>query len=198
MLPRVLTGCVLFLACVMCLLGLAAAAITSETIVREIEIRGNRRTQESTIRFYLKTEIGKPYVPQILTEDIRRLYGLRAFDNIQATAEELPNGLRLILTVSEKPAVRTVTFTGNRFVDKDEISKRLLLKERSTFDRNALNDTVSNIQKHYREEGYYFAHVSPEIITVADNQVDISLSITEGKKIRINRIRFTGNKYFSR
>lgn len=196
MLPRVLTG-FLFLLCLVCLVWPVAAAIAPGTIVRDLEIRGNRRTQESTIRFYLKTEIGKPYIPQTLTEDVRRLHGLRVFEDIQATAEELPDGMRLIITVSEKPAVRTIAFKGNRFVDKDEITKRILLKERSTFDRSNLNETMSSIQKHYREEGYYFAHISPEITTVADNQVDINLQITEGKKIRINRIRFSGNKYFS-
>src|SRR4029453_9989461 len=75
--------------------------------------------------------------------------------------------------------------------------KRLLLKERSTFARNLLNDTVATLQKYYREEGYYFAHISPEVTEVADNQVDILLRITEGKKIYISRIRFTGNKGFT-
>lgn len=175
----------------------AAAAIEPGAIVRDIEIRGHRRTQESTIRFYLKTEVGKPYVPQVLSEDIKRLYALRVFDDIRVTAEELSDGLRLVMTVSEKPAIRTVTISGNRYVEMADITKRLTIKERSTFARNQLNETVVALQKLFREEGYYFAHVSPEVTEVADNQVDIHLRITEGKKIYINRIRFTGNKAFT-
>jgi outer membrane protein insertion porin family len=175
----------------------AAAAISPGELVRDIEIRGNRRTPEATIRFYLKTEVGKPYAPQTLSEDIKRLYALRTFDDIQVLAEDVPDGIRLIITVVEKPAVRTVTFSGNRAVEAAEISKRLLLKERSTFARNLLNDTVVALQKYYREEGYYFAHISPEVTEVADNQVDVVLRITEGKKIYISRIRFTGNKGFT-
>ena len=175
----------------------AAAAISPGVLVRDIEIRGNRRTQEATIRFYLKTEVGKPYAPQTLSEDIKRLYALRTFDDIQVLAEDVPGGIRLIITVVEKPAVRTVTFTGNRAIDASEITKRLLLKERSTFARNLLNDTVTALQKYYREEGYYFAHISPEVTEVTDNQVDVVLRITEGKKIYISRIRFTGNKGFT-
>ena len=53
-----------------------------------------------------------------------------------------------------------------------------MLKERSTFARNLLNDTVAALQKYYREEGYYFAHISPEVTEVADNQVDVLLRIT--------------------
>jgi outer membrane protein insertion porin family len=184
----------------LCLLypaGHLFAAITPGALVRDIEIRGQRRTQESTIRFYLKTEIDKPFSPQILREDIKRLYALQTFDDIRATAEEVPDGIRLIITVTEKPAVRSVTFSGNRAVDKDEIEKRVLLKERSTFDRNRLNDTVTGLQQHYRQEGYYFAHVSPEVKQVDDNQIDIHLHITEGRKIRIDRIRFTGNRHFT-
>jgi outer membrane protein insertion porin family len=184
----------------LCLLypaGYLLAAITPGMLIRDIEIRGQRRTQESTIRFYLKTEVDKPFSPQLLSEDIKRLYALQTFDDIRVTAEEVPDGIRLIFTVTEKPAVRTVTFSGNRAVDKDEIEKRVLLKERSTFDRNRLNDTVTGLQEYYRQEGYYFAHVSPEVKQVDDNQVDVQLHITEGRKIRIDRIRFTGNRHFT-
>ena len=166
------------------------------SIVREIRILGHRRTQESTIRFYLQTTIDRPLVPQTLRDDIRRLYALRAFDDIRVTSEAVDTGIRLILTVTEKPAIRTVTFDGNRRIDAEEIGQRILLKERATFERNLLNDTVTGIQQHYREEGFYFAHVRPDIIEVDDNQVDIKLTLTEGKKVRIGRIRFTGNEHF--
>ena len=175
----------------------ATAQIGPGAIVRDIEIRGNRLTQESTIRFYLETETGKAYVPRTLSEDVKRLYALDTFDDIRVTAEEVEGGMRLIITVTEKPAVRRVTYSGNRAIQEEDIDERIQLRERSTFDRGLLNDTVTGIQNHYRESGYYFAHVRPEITPVADNQVDIELVITEGRRIRIHRIQFTGNTYFT-
>jgi len=175
----------------------ATAQIGPGAIVRDIEIRGNRLTQESTIRFYLETEAGKAYVPRTLSEDIKRLYALDTFDDIRVTAEEVEGGMRLIVTVTEKPTVRRVTYSGNRAIQEEDIDERIQLRERSTFDRGLLNDTVTGIQNHYRESGYYFAHVRPEITPVADNQVDIELVITEGRRIRIHRIQFTGNTYFT-
>ena len=175
----------------------AAAQIGPGAIVRDIEIRGNRLTQEATIRFYLETETGKAYVPRTLSEDIKRLYALETFDDIRVTAQEVAGGLRLIITVTEKPTVRRVTYSGGRAIPEEEIDERIQLKERSTFDQGLLNDTITGLQNHYRESGYYFAHVRPEITPVADNQVDIELVITEGKRIRIHRIQFTGNTYFT-
>ena len=175
----------------------ATAQIGPGVIVRDIEIRGNRLTQESTIRFYLETEAGKAYVPRTLSEDIKRLYALDTFDDIRVTAEEVEDGLRLVITVTEKPTVRQVTYSGNRAIQEEDIDERIQLQERSTFDRGLLNDTITGIQNHYRESGYYFAHVRPEITPVADNQVDIELVITEGRRIRIHRIQFTGNTYFT-
>jgi outer membrane protein insertion porin family len=173
------------------------AAIVPGAIVQDIEIRGHRRTQESTIRFYLKTEIGSPFSPQTLRDDIKRLYALRTFDNIQVTAEEVRDGIRLTFTVTEKPAVRTVSFSGNQRIDDEEIKGRVLLQERSTFDRTRLNDTVTGLQQYYREQGYYFAHVRSEVTRIDDNQVDVALYITEGTKIRIDRLLFTGNTFFT-
>ena len=175
----------------------AAAQIGPGTLVRDIEIRGNRLTQESTIRFYLETEAGKAYVPRTLSEDIKRLYALETFDDIRVTAEEAADGLRLIITVTEKPTVRRVTYSGNRAIPEEEIDERIQVRERSTFDRGLLNDTVTGLQNHYRESGYYFAHVRPEVTPVADNQIDIELVITEGRRIRIHKIQFTGNTYFT-
>ncbi|MGQ4806923.1 Outer membrane protein assembly factor BamA [Candidatus Entotheonellaceae bacterium PAL068K] len=173
------------------------ATILPGAVVRDIEIRGHRRTQESTIRFYLKTEVGAPYSPQTLRDDIKRLYALRAFDNIRITAEEVKDGIRLIVIVTEKPAVRNVTFSGNRRIKAEEIQQRILVKERATFDRNRLKDTMTTLHQYYRQEGYYFAHVSPDVDRVDANQVDVHFRITEGKKIRIDRIRFTGNRHFT-
>jgi outer membrane protein insertion porin family len=197
MMRRCVVGCSLLLLLVLSPSWRAAAAIRPGALVRDIEIRGNRRTPEATIRFYFKTEGGKPYVPQTLSEDIKRLYALRTFDDIQVLTEDVPDGIRLIITVVEKPAVRNVTFEGNWYIDAAEIRKRILLQERSTFARNLLNNTVTALQKYYQEEGYYFAHISPDVTEVADNQVDILLRITEGKKIYISRIRFTGTKGFT-
>ena len=175
----------------------AGAQVAPGTIVRDIEIRGNRLTQESTIRFYLETEAGKAYVPRVLSDDIKRLYALETFDDIRVTAEEVEGGVRLIVTVTEKPTVRSVTYSGDRGIQEEEIEERIQLRERSTFDRGLLNDTITGLQSHYRESGYYFAHVRPVIAPVADNQVDVELVITEGKRIRIHRIEFTGNTFFT-
>ena len=145
----------------------------------------------------LETEAGRAYVPRTLSEDIKRLYALDTFDDIRVTAEEVEGGMRLIIAVTEKPTVRRVTYSGNRAIQEEDIDERIQLRERSTFDRGLLNDTVTGIQNHYRESGYYFAHVRPEITPVADNQVDIELVITEGRRIRIHRIQFTSNTYFT-
>ena len=172
------------------------AAIGPGSIVRDIVIQGNRRTQASTIRFYLKTEIGSPFSPRVLREDIERLYALRLFDDIQVTAEEVDDGMRILLTVTEKPAVRNVIIEGRRRGAEEEVRQRVVLKEGAMFSRNLLNDSVTGLQEYYRQEGYYFAHVRPEVVAVDDNQVDVTLHITEGDKVRIRRIQFTGNRHF--
>ena len=197
MMRRPLPGISLVLLTLFCLYAPARSEVGPGAIVRDIEIRGHRRTQESTIRFYLKTEIDQPFSPLILRQDIERLYALRTFDNIRVTGEEVADGMRLVITVTEKPAVREVTYSGNRAVDKDDIAPRILLKSRSTFDRSRLQDTVTGLQQYYRQQGFYFAHVSPDVTPVDDNQVDIHLRIVEGKKIRISRIRFIGNQHFT-
>ena len=58
MMRRFVVGCSLLLLLALYPSWQAAAAINPGALVRDIEIRGNRRTPEATIRFYLKTEVG--------------------------------------------------------------------------------------------------------------------------------------------
>src|SRR5437016_12981819 len=117
MMRRCVVGCSLLLLLMLYPSWQAAAAISPGVLVRDIEIHGNRRTQESTIRFYLKTEVGKPYVPQTLSEHIKRHYAVRTFDDSQVLAEDVTDDVRLIITVVEKPDEPPVNFTGHRCID---------------------------------------------------------------------------------
>src|SRR5918998_1346137 len=113
-----------WLVCIVGVVEQAVEAIAPGAMGRRIEMRGNRRTQESTIRFYLRTQEGAPWSVKTLQEDVKRLYELGIFSNILVTAEEMDDGIHLIITVTEKPAVRQVTFKGNRRIKDEEIRKR--------------------------------------------------------------------------
>ena len=52
-------------------------------LVSEIEIRGNETVATSTILGQLRTKVGRPISSNLLSEDLKRLYGLGYFKDVR-------------------------------------------------------------------------------------------------------------------
>src|SRR3989338_8983655 len=82
-------------------------------IVKEIEIQGSRRVQETVIRARIQTKVGDQFVPARLSEDIKAIFGLGFFDDVQLRVEDFEGGVKVTFVVAERPFIRDVDFTGN-------------------------------------------------------------------------------------
>src|SRR5262249_29307122 len=82
-------------------------------IIRDIAVQGNRRVQEAVILGRVTAKVGTPFVPTRLAEDIRNIFALGFFDDVQLKVEDFEGGVKLVFVVSERPFVRDVIFAGN-------------------------------------------------------------------------------------
>ena len=90
-------------------------------IVKTVEIRGNSRVSDSTILYYISTEVGKPLSRTQIRSDIEQVYSLGQFKDIQVQTEEGPGGLKVIFVVEEIASVGSVRLSGNDQIETDEI-----------------------------------------------------------------------------
>ncbi len=72
--------------------------------VRDIVVEGNRRIQAPAILNRVQTKIGDPLSPAALRDDVRSIFGLGFFDDVQVRTEEFEGGVRVIFAVVERPA----------------------------------------------------------------------------------------------
>ena len=187
-----------FLAAVFALLlPLAAAAADLSKPVKEIIVTGAQRASKNTIRFYIRSKIGEPYSVQSTREDIRRIYDLGYFDDIQLKIDEKDDGLTLIYEVKEKPFVRSVTIRGAKEVPEKEMQMLIGMKKGSFFQKHLLKKDVLKIKKKYLKKGYYFTEVNTSATNTGNNEVDVAYDIIERQKVKIAKIIFRGNKFFN-
>ncbi len=172
----------------------ANAAESPAIRVKLIEIEGNERIEESTIRFYIQTKVGDEFSVSRIREDIVRIYQLGFFTDVRVDVEPFEGGLKVTYIVKEQPLIRQVTLTGNKEISQEDIVEKLSTKPRSVLNRNLLREDVERIKALYQERGYYFAEVQTQIIEAEGNQVEVTFEITEGEKVRIKRIAFSGNR----
>jgi len=159
-------------------------------------IEGNQRIETDAIRRVIKTKAGDVLVAKNTAEDLKAVFGMGYFDDVQIQSEREADGIKLLFKVVEKPTVRSIQVTGNVVFDEDEVKKSLTLKKDPflTFTQSAM--TCAGSRKCTKRK-LPQRQVEYKLTPQKNNQVDVEYHIDEGSKILIKKILFTGNTAFS-
>ena len=85
---RVRLPIVVALTLLLAVAGGAHAQQQPQVLIKELTIEGNRRVQEAVIAGRIKSTLGGPFNPSQLSEDVRTIFGLGFFDDVQLRSEE--------------------------------------------------------------------------------------------------------------
>ena len=97
----------------------------------------------------------------------------------------------------ENPTVNQIFFSGNKVLTDKEAQAAISLKPRAVFTPAAAEADRRALLDAYAKRGYYSATVTPNIIRLPDNRVNVVFQCTEGPQSLIGRITFIGNNHFS-
>jgi outer membrane protein insertion porin family len=161
-------------------------------IVKDIVVQGNRRVQEAVILGRVSAKVGSPFQPTRLAEDIRAVFALGFFDDVQLRVDDFEGGVKLTFAVVERPFVRDIVFTGNKKFDANQLQEKIDLRLGSVFNPVEVNRAAEKLKTAYEEEGYFEVVVAPDIDKLPDGDVTVVFRITEGRKITIERIVIEG------
>jgi outer membrane protein insertion porin family len=161
--------------------------------VVDLRVEGNRRIESGAIKAVLSTRPGDPLISRRVGEDVRRIYELGFFRDVQVIAEDVTGGKRVTFMVEENPIIRRVTLSGNDNLDEGDIKEKLTLTVGSTVDYPLLLENRDRISVMYQSKGYYLADVKYEVEPLGEGIVGVNFDVTEGKKLRLRKIEITGN-----
>ncbi|MDI6606637.1 MAG: POTRA domain-containing protein, partial [Candidatus Omnitrophota bacterium] len=89
--------------------------------VTAIEVKGNESISTNTVLSKMKTRIGSAYNENIVNDDLKRLYLLGYFSDIKIDRQSYMGGIKLVITVKERPIVDKINFFGiARLTIKDD------------------------------------------------------------------------------
>jgi len=163
-------------------------------IIKEITVEGTKRVQEAVVLGRIKSAVGSPFNPSLLSEDIRSIFNLGFFDDVQTRVEDFEGGVKVTFVVRERPFVRDVDFVGNKAVKTSELQDKIDLKLGSVYNPVDVQRVVEKLKDFYEDEGYFEVQVTPNVEKFPDGDVRVVFSIVEGRQIKIDRIVFKGNK----
>ena len=167
--------------------------------VTAIEVKGNKAISSNTVISKMKTKIGSPYQETVISDDLKRLYLLGFFSDIKIDSENYKDGLRVIVTVKERPIISKITFVGILHITlKDEkIKEALKSRETQYLDYPNLASDVHILKKMYEKMGFSQAQIDYFVSVDKDtNRATVQFTIVENKRVTIKNIIIEGNIVF--
>ena len=168
-------------------------ALPSLNVVR-IHFRGNRKVEDDALRVNLKLKPGLALAKEVLQEDVRTIWRLGYFEDVQVETAEAEGGLVVTFVLKEKPAIRKIYVSGHDEVGLTKINEVLDLKKEQVLDLAKLKKNVEKIRELYLQRGYYMAEVEYELRRDSPGEVDVYFRVRENSKVEIRRVNFTGNQ----
>ncbi|MDP2600300.1 MAG: outer membrane protein assembly factor BamA [Deltaproteobacteria bacterium] len=165
--------------------------------VQEVRIQGVQRVPESTIRSNIQTQAGRIANREQLNADIRRLFKLGYFQDIQVEQERGAHGMIVTFVVIEKAVINKLVITGNHKIKAPAIREVVTVPLYQTLNEKRLAESVVAIKNLYAKKNYYSVDVSWRVETTPEGEYELVLDIREYPMAVIRQVQFVGNTVFT-
>src|SRR5882724_7956929 len=178
----------------------------SPIIIERIDFVGNRRVRNDTLKARIFSRKDDAYNEDTLRRDFQALWNTQFFEDVKLRVEDSPdraNAKIIIFELKERPVIRRIRYENIHSVSESDILDRF--KERkvgltveSQFDPTKIKKAEVVIKELLGEHGRQFAKVTPQYERIASsNAVILIFKVDEGPKVKVGKIKFTGNHAFS-
>ncbi|TVR59113.1 MAG: outer membrane protein assembly factor BamA [Spirochaetaceae bacterium] len=165
--------------------------------IQNVTFDGLINVSDAELRAVVTPFIGRDFTEPVFLDLQRRLYALDYFEQIIPSAKPADaDRTRVILefTVTERPIVNEVVFSGNRRVRTGELTDSILLGRGDLVNRTKIRLAEEALTQLYLEKGFPDVTVQGSFVRdEARNTANVSFVIDEGLQTTIREIRFVGN-----
>jgi len=173
---------------------IVGTAFGQEENLHKITVLGNVKVEEGVIRGAIRSRLERPLSLDQVQSDLRAIFALGYFTDVQVDIQSTPQGKELIFIVVEKPSIKEVVITGNEKVKLDDIKEKATLAPRSILNLEKIKENAEQIRKVYFSKGYYGVKVTHKIDYLDTNEAVVTFEIEEGPKGDVRKIIFKGNE----
>ncbi len=173
-----------------------APAVAQQGVIKEIVVFGNERVDKRIILKEIKSKIGEPFSPERVREDIKAIYRLGYFRDVQADVAETKGEIILTFAVIEKSYVANIVISGNNKLSQEDIEGVIEVKRDSVLDMGKVRSSITEIKKLYTSKRYFGSEVEYRVELAQGNKAVVYFDIVEGVKGYLTKIAFVGNKVF--
>ncbi|MGB7630951.1 MAG: POTRA domain-containing protein, partial [Candidatus Deferrimicrobium sp.] len=179
------------------LLAIGAGSVAADGFrVVAVEVQGASRVTPDAVRKVMSTQAGQELDLEKVRQDVKAIYRMGYFRDVTFDTEKVPGGYRLTVIVAEKPLVGGVQIEGNKDVETADLRAAITVKERSLFQEEKVKESVNKLREICQNKGFIDASVEASVVEDSEGALRVTFRVTEGPKLKIERIVVTGNQYF--
>ncbi|HID02373.1 MAG TPA: outer membrane protein assembly factor BamA, partial [Desulfobacterales bacterium] len=163
-----------------------------------IKPEGNKRVDSGAILRKIQTKVGDIYDPKQLREDLKSIFAMGYFNDVQIVVNNSARGKIVTFRVVEKPIISQIIIEGQKEFKEEEILAVIDVKKYHILNPNQVNQSSQAIKAMYDAKGFYNSTVTSDISYPTEAGAVVTFTIDEGKKIYIEEIQFEGNEHFDK
>ncbi len=163
-------------------------------VIKSLRVDGSQRIEADTALSYTKLRVGQAFNNESLDQAIKDLINSDLYADVAINGAQTGE---IVIKVRENPIINRVILEGNKRLKSDKIEKEIKLAPRQIFTRSAVRADIARIVELYRRQGRFAASISPKMVALDQNRVDIVFEISEGPKSKVRQINIIGNEVFS-
>ena len=171
---------------------LEALAQAPDLKVASIEIRGAKRIEVPAVAGRLTLKAGDRYTLDTVRGQVKILYDMGFFEDVQVETESIADGMAVIFIVQEKPFITEIVFDGNDQLTDEKLKEKTTIKSQTFLDQQQVKESAEAIRMVYQHDGYYNAQVVPVIEALDEDRKRLTFHITEGEKAKVKTVIFEG------
>lgn len=115
------------------------------------------------------------------------------YDHVDPRIDAIDGRLDITLKVWPKPVIRCIQWEGIDKVARNDLVKELGICAGNVFERFAFNQAFHKLKTYYVKKGFFEAEIDYSVTPDAcSNNVDITITVKEGRSGRIKEIKFCG------
>ena len=171
----------------------STSSILFAEVLKDIQIKGNKRVSDESIKMFSNTKIGDNINSNKLNEILKNIYDTNFFGDVRVSFKDSV----LVIFVEENPLVESVIIKGPKSKTLiGELKKKLKVKSRSSYNETLFLTDKKNITESLKQKGYFFSNVEVIVEKLSDNKINLIYNIEMGDKAKIRKISFIGDKIF--
>lgn len=133
-----------------------------------------------------------------LPAKIVRLYEAKGFSRTQVDLnfKMVGSTMRAIYYIEEGPqqTISRLSFNGASLFGADELRKQVVSRESGSFFQPTVQKDIGRLETFYLNQGVRGTRIAAAVERVDENLFAVVFDITEGRRVKIERIIVTGNK----